>query len=265
MNKTAKLLMLILMVLIGNMSASADDTDLEAIPAPLKNEVVDSISAKYYDWKEVSMSGKLSTPMLPISASVKIYMEKDRLIVISVSAPLIGEAARIEIDPDQALVVNKLKNTYTTIETERIETICPGGLTAVQNLLLGRINIMGSGELSSSNSDQVEIYGNNPGLWTILPNQDLENAEYVYFYTVSTGSLLLDRFIVLSQDETGRVDCNYAWGNKDYTLNFEAVFHGRSLVASLKLNNPDSNPKKISRIDLKSKYKEVDIYGILRM
>ena len=224
---------------------------------------MDSITSIYYDWDTLSMSGKLSSPMLPLTASVKVYMEKDSLILISVSAPLMGEVARIEADNNEILAVNKMQNSFTRVSTEEIESMCPGGLTAIQNLLLGRISIIGSGELSDVNSDDIEIYPVNKEGWMILPNQDLEGAPYVYFYTVDSFAYLLDRFIVLSQDEAMSMDCEYSWSAKNVSIEMRSELNGKGISATLKLNYPDEKTKTLNRINLNSKYREVSLGRLL--
>lgn len=238
----------------------------EPLNDTLRQEIVDSIVSDYYDWHTVSMSGKLSSSLLPINPSVKIYMEREKLVVISIAAPLIGEVARIEIDRDEVLAVNKMKDTYSTMSMAAIEPIMPGGLTAIQNLLLGRITILGEGELSSKNAASVNIYETQDSeSLLVLPLQDLENTPFVYLYTVSAGSYLPERFIILTETDAGDLECNYEWGERDMTLNFETELKGKPLGASLKLNLPDSKTKEIKRIDLNSNYKQVDLKGLLRM
>lgn len=265
MNKYLKNLYIAIILLFGVFSeAQAQDA-----PAPLpekeKTALIDSITGGYTDWQTISMSGKLTSPMLPATVSVKVYMEKDSLVVMSLSAPLVGEAARVEIDPQTALVINKFSNTYSTIDMASIEPVCPGGLTAIQNLLLGRVTIMGAGTLSPANGNLVDVYSNNPDVWTLLPMQDIAGAPFVYFYTVDIASLLLDQFIVMQQPQDNAFYCTYNWnGDKDVTLDFEADFQGKNMTARLKLNTPDATPKPISRFDLSSKYRQVEPSRIMK-
>lgn len=237
-------------------------------PLPLDQEarmaLVDSISGTYYDWEAVSISGKLSGPMLPVTASVKIYMEKGKLLVVSISAPLVGEAARIEIDRKQALLVNKMKSKYTTIDIVELEPLFPGGLEAIQNLILGRINILGEGELNPGNAGAVNVYATDPKDWIILPEQDLEGAPFVYLYTVDRSTLLLDRFIVMSEMQASEGSCTYSYPSKGITIDMDMNMNGNVLGATLRLNEPDSKTKEISRIDLSSKYKKTDLRGVLK-
>lgn len=265
MNKNLSYILCFLFIMIFSSSLRAQDEIPLPVDQTLKKEIVDSIAGRYYEWDRLSMSGKLSSPMLPISPSIKIYMEKGKLLIISAAAPIVGEVARIEIDNNEALIVNKWSDTYTTVSSDRIERICPGGLEAMQNLFLGRITILGSGELSAKNSDEIEIYSVDDLAWMILPNQDMENGSFVYVYFADAASCLLERFAVISADGLGNVESTYTWGKKDMTMNWSAEIGKGTLQATLKLNYPDASAKKISRIELGSKYRKVDPRGILKM
>ena len=262
-----KILFTICAIAICLLPATLQAQDAQA-PAPIddrqKTELVDSILSEYYPWDTISMSGKLSSSMLPVTASVKIYMERDKLLLISISAPLIGEAARIEIDQNEVLMVNKLSKSFTTLEMERIEPIFPGGLSTIQNLLLGRISIFGKGELNASDIPNLDVYRTEAGNWLILPNQDLENAPFVYFYNINAGNLRLDEFTVMTQPQEGAANCRYEWDARSMTIAMTSAYQGKGMDATLKLNNPDKSTKTIDRIELKSNYKETDFKGLLR-
>lgn len=257
-----------LAIFIGSLfcfGAVAQEEDPQPIGNKQKKELIDTITSPYYEWESLSMSGKLSSPMLPVTASVKVYMERGELVVISLSAPLVGEAARIEIDKDQALVVNKLNNTYTTVAMAEIEQVCPGGIDVVQNLMLGRVTLAESGLLTSKDSKKLDIYDAAPDVWMLLPKQDLENAPFVYLYNINKPTLKLQRFLVIAQKENGVADFNYSWGKKDTTISMMAELGGGELSGTLKLNTPDNTPKKISRIEITSKYRKTNLSGVLRM
>lgn len=239
----------------------------EAEPLPLgglqKKEIVENITTGYNNWDKISVSGKLSSDLLPLSPSVKIYMERGTLVVMSISAPLLGEVARIEMDRDFLLVVNKFANTYTTASMEEIEPMCPGGLDALQNMLLARVNILGKGELTRKLAGDIEIYDQEGTDWLLLPNQNLETAEYVYYYLIEKESCRLSRFMVMA--ESAEAGCSYTYNVKNTTLDFEALFGNKRLAASLKLNLPDEKVKPLERIELGSKYREVSRSKILKM
>lgn len=239
----------------------------EYVPQPIgedqKEQIVDTITAGYTSWEKISISGKLSSDMLPLSPSVKIYMERGNLVVMSISAPLVGEVARIEMDRDVLLVVNKFANTYTTASIEEIEPMCPGGLDALQNMLLARVNILGKGELTKKLARDIEIYDKEGSDWLLLPNQELETADYVYYYLIGKEKCELARFMVMA--ENAAAGCSYTYNTKNTTLDFEALFGNKRFAASLKLNLPDEKVKPLERIELGKKYREVSRSQILRM
>lgn len=263
MNSRKILLPLIIIYsVIFCMSGKAQDLEIEPLTFEQQGEIVESLISDYTPWDKVSMSGKMSSPMLPVSVSVKVYMEKDELTVISFSAMLVGEALRVEIDKEGALIVNKMKDTYIRIPADRLDSFCPGGVSAFQNLLLGRISILGEGELNAENMDSTVIYEYD-GALTLMPIQDLENAPYVYFYRLNNDPVSLASFCVLSQ-EGAHLICDYSKEKKDRNIALDASMGRMEITGLLKLNEPDTNPKKISRIELNSRYKEVGIKELLR-
>ena len=239
-------------------------------PLPLekarKTAVIDSITSSYSDWNKVSISGKLSSPLLPISASVKIYMERDKLIVISISAPFVGEAARIEIDNKEAVAINKMKKTYASCSIQELQTLCPGGLSDLQGLLLGRISILGKGELTSKLASSLEIYQTDSQQLALIPNEDCQAPGAVYFYTVYPSDKKLSQFIVVSETEDAEMVCSYNW-KKDgaFNIDMEALFNGNGFAGELKLDKPDKSAKAIERTQLNGKYTRVNLKKLLTM
>lgn len=264
MNNKIIHIFILLCLTLCNLKAEAQD-ELNPVDDGLKKEIINSITSPYYAWNEISMSGKLNSPMLPVMATVKVYMQQDEELIISISAIWVGEAARIEIDRNGALIVNKLKNKYAYIPMSDMERACPGGLGAIQNLLLGRITLLGSGQLSISDSDNIEIYDSNPDLWLLVPDQELvEGAMYNYIYAVDRIDYLLQDFIVVAEQDNGMVTCSYTQEKRGMSISMDATMNGKGLQGVLTLNKPDASPKKISRIELGSKYQQTDLRGVLR-
>lgn len=254
-----------LSLMILPLCGKAQNEEPQPIGATESMEIIDSIAGSYFPWTEVSMSGKLSSPMLPLTASVKVYMVKDSLTLISISAPLIGEAARIEVDRERVLAVNKMSNKFATVRTEDIETVCPGGLAALQNLLLGRISLLGAGQLTAGDAENVKLYPLNETDLVLLPDQDLEDAPFVYFFNIDRSNLRLEKFTVLDQTGTNGLDWIYTWKNaEEKTIDLRAMLGNKGLEASLKLGRPDFSPKPMDRLKLTSKYKESDLKGLMR-
>lgn len=238
-----------------------EETPAEPEPLPIATErkkaIVDSIASTYTPWNTVSMSGKMSSSMFPISPSVKIYMERGKLVVISISVPIMGEVGRMEIDKKEAIAVNKTNNKYTAVDLQDLNAFCPGGLEALQNMILRRVTLLGSGELKKKDADKLEIYATDYGDWLLLPNQQMETEEYIYLYLLDMATLQADKFLVMNQEGDPVGECAYSDTKNGYTLTLSAKLKGRPMEMQLKLDNPDKAPKKIDRIALGNKYKKV--------
>lgn len=242
--------------LIIEEAVEVENAEPMPLPADLRQALVDIVSDSYYEWESISLSGKLSMSGLPVTPTVKIYMEYGSLVIISVSAPFYGEVVRLEMDKKYVLAVNKMKNTYCAYPMSEIDKVCPGGLVAFQNLLLGRVSLIGSGELTPASASEVEVYPYGAS-WLLLPNQDLETSECVYYYIINGNDFRLDRFSVVNQKGVTLGECNYTWGTDNYTLDLMGGMPGRYMGMTLRLNAPELNARKIARIQLGSKYKRV--------
>lgn len=245
--------------MIGMIAYAQNDTVAEDGPLPIsgidKTEAIQTITSNYTDWQSVSMSGKLSSSMLPMSATMKVYMEKDSLVVITLSAFIFGEVARVEIDNNQVIAVYKMGMKYSTFSMEEIENIYPGGLATIQSLILGRVELPGYGQLSAANAAHVEIYDVEDEVWAVIPEQNLDSAPLVCLYNVDAASGLLDSFVGLTQDGEEVMESNFYWKNEGYKADITVSMGNRAMDATVQLS-PDKTPKKISRAQL-SKYQHV--------
>lgn len=136
----------------------------------LRLKALDAVLRHYNNWETVEMTGKLRASGLPLNPTVKLYMAKGSEISVSVRAPFVGEAGRIEICGDTLTAVNRMKRVYCKESLRGILSGYPGFISDLQSLLLGRIVVLGSGELSFVNAALMEVsasevatFGENPG------------------------------------------------------------------------------------------------------
>ncbi|MDE6144531.1 MAG: DUF4292 domain-containing protein, partial [Muribaculaceae bacterium] len=113
-----------------------------------KEAVVDSITRGEIEWESLTLAGKFRMNGLPVSPSVRIYMKRDSVILMSLRAPFVGEVGRAEIADSMILVVNKMNKTYVEEPIEKALAYYPGGISDIQNLLLGQAFIPGHGVIS---------------------------------------------------------------------------------------------------------------------
>lgn len=264
MKKLIQIFLILSFSILSPVILKAQEDAIYPIDINQKSEIVASLANKYAGWDKVSLSGRLTSSMLPVAVTVKIYMENDKLILISLSAPLFGEVGRLEIDRENVLGVNKMGKKYTRYALSDLQAICPGGLRELQSLILGRVSLLGKGSLTKKDASSIEIYDTYPDKWVIVPNSDFQQEGAVYFYTVERQTLDLLQFFVVSDMDNNELGCKYSWQkNGDYTMDLEALVSEKGYSASLKLGAPVRETKPMDRIKIDSKYREVSLKQLL--
>lgn len=230
---------------------SALELDEEAL------EIVNKILNGYTEWQSASFTGKLRTSMLklPVSPTVRIYMEKGELIQLSVSAPFIGEVGRAEITPSEVLVVNKYKKTYVRESAEAAMSRDHGLLDQVQSLLLGRIVILGKGELSMGLLKDVQFERENNGEWIVVPNREGEESGLQYGYVVNAnGRTQVLYGMMQGRTETATLTYDYAGGGM--TLGLDLQLPKKRIEGQLDFSSVKWGGNRMSSINL-DRYQKV--------
>lgn len=230
----------------------------------LRDEVVDSIASNWEDWEKVSLSGKFKMDGLPLSPSLKIYMERDSLIIISLRAPFVGEAGRMEITPDTILAVNKMKKTYVAESLNDILAYYPGTISDLQELILGRIILPGFGGLRDTEKENVEIYTDDFSEYSLIPSQRALLEGVSYGYLINQEFLPIVLLIIPEQDPNVNILLNYTYKKKGYDLEFIYESPTFNQDFRMELDNPDWEGKSIEPINLNGKYRRQNIAEFMR-
>lgn len=212
--------------------------------------VIDSIVRSYIPWQSATFSGKIKTDKLPISATVKIYMEKDSLLQLSVRVPLLGEVGRLDINPRQVTAVNKYRRVFTQESTQKLLEIYPGLISDIQSLLLARIVVLGQGELRTSHSEIIEVEEDREGGWMLIPSTEEALLNYKYGYLVGEGGRT--RALIATIPNKYSLELEYSYRNggmqieidfnekgkhTNADIDFSSVKWGGSPMQSMKLVN----------------------------
>ncbi len=219
-----------------------------------KMAFVDTVSGSWTSWESLSVSGKFKMGGLPVSPSVKIFMQRDSSILISLRAPFVGEVGRAEIVDSTLLVVNKMNKTYVEEPIAKALAYYPGGISDIQDLLLGRAVIPGLGLLSPDIAGSVEIYAEDDGSTTLIASEEarLEGFNYGYSFTPEylLGALMV---LPLSRPDVA-VTLTYQYYTKGYDIEFVYQSEKRNYRALLELDTPDPEGNGFGRIKLGNKY-----------
>lgn len=223
-----------------------------------KCNVVDSIVSQYFNWGRVSLSGKITSDQLPIPVNLKIYMEKDSLTVISLSAFLVGELGRVEIDSENAVIVNNIGKTFTKIPRERIDSLYSSAFADMQNMILGRIVIPSSGVLRKINVNDVEVFGDMPDKWVIEPADNLKSGMTNLIYMVNRSDYKLSDLIIADAEGSFESICLYSWKDLGgYNIDFDFNMKGKNVTGALIFSAPSWGAQAIDRFSPDSRWREV--------
>lgn len=194
--------LLMAMVAVSGVASEkrSQDNELRQDGSSLIEEVeaeamAQAILNRYVPWKNAEFSGRIRLAAnLPVTPSIKLYLERDSLIQISIRAAFLGELGRIEITPTTFLAVNKYNRNYCRESTTNVINSYPDFISDIQSLLLGRIVLLGKGELNPDNLGDVILQKTDDGEWILFP-ADLQEASgkaaygYVVMPNGRTGSL----------------------------------------------------------------------------
>lgn len=223
-------------------------------------EAIRTILSNYTPWTNVEFSGKLHYEKLPVKPTVKIYMEKDELIQISLRAPLVGEVGRIEMTRDSLLAVNKMNKTYCRESLDRIEQTLPGALSYVQSFLLGRVIVPGRGELDASNAAAYDFITDTEGGWMLVPSgnspTDIVGASYGYSISPQgrTRALLVN---VDGKGISAGAIYDYTGGGVSISLSVDTP--RKDIAGSIDFDSVKWGGKRMSPVNLGGKYRQTGI------
>lgn len=252
MQKIISILIIALCFTFSGLSAQTDHNLPEGVGLP-----------EYKEWKNATIDGKLKMSGLPVSPSLKIYMEKDSLVEISIRVPLLGEAGRIRLTPEYVLGINKIKKTYSRMAINDFLKFYPGNFSDLQELILGRVVIPGVGIVRPEILDLIEVYPNDSRNYAAIPKEEIAIPGFQYGYLVNKSFLPSVLLVVPEGREDVSLMVSYAYSRDGYDMGFNFKDGHRGMEATLDLKNPEWSGSPLKPVSLDGKYTEVEIWKLL--
>lgn len=253
-----------------------EETTPEVLEAEEEN-IIEEIKInipRYLPWEKVKIDGKLRMQGLPLSPSLKIFMEKDSLIDVSIRAPFIGEAARIVINTDSVTIVNKMNKTFFNEGITDFLKYYPAGISGIQDLLLARVFIEGDDD-SKDLSELADIYYEN-NQFNVVPkeNSKLPGIEYGYVVDEYFKPLLL--IVLPSERPDIEIAALYSYPEnktKDESLIYPSFPYNIQLIyqdgdnsreLSLEFKQPEWSGEAPKELETGKKYRRLSFSEFLR-
>lgn len=223
----------------------------------------DSITAGYETWTTLLLDGKLRTDGLPVSPSLRVFMDYGRKLMISVRAPLLGEVGRIEVDTDTVLLVNKMKKVYAKEALSDLPANIPAGLRDIQCLLLGRVAVGGEGELDRDNFHLADFYPDAGGGWIVVPKEKVQPEGAAYGFVVDADGYL-EAFMLTVPGGTDTATILYSYPGDGIDLMVDLKMGKRQTIVDMELDKPRWGASPFDSIKINSKYRKTDINGFFK-
>lgn len=244
---------------------SAVDTVAQTPVTPEeRSAVVDSIISVWNDWHEVTLNGKLKMAGLPVSPSVRIIMQRDSSIFISVRAPFVGEVGRAEINDSSVLVVNKMKKVYMEESLEKVMSFYPGTIADLQNIFLGRVALPGLGLLSHDVEESLDIYSEPDTTYSLVVSEEAAIPGVNYGYVFDSGFWPVALLVLPDSNPDISVTLSYEYFEKGYDLSLFYRSEKKNIQATLEFDTPEWSARSFDRISLNSKYRKVELTDFLK-
>lgn len=166
---------------IGNVPAA------DVTPAQAAQNLRSMLASYSPQWQRVRMPVNVSvTAPKQIGASGTITMERGRMIAISMR--VIGmEIASLTLQGDSILVIDRWNKRYLLEDIRRVLSGFPVNISNVQDLLMGRLFIVGNGALTEADAGQLKVEAGE-GLWGCEPVN--EDPRYQYAFVCAAEALV---------------------------------------------------------------------------
>ena len=235
---------------------------LEITPEEAPEELTITLP-DYLPWENVKLEGKLKMQGLPLSPSLKILMQKDSIIDLSIRAPFVGEAGRMVITQDTVTVVNKMNKTFVKKSITEFLKYYPGGLSDIQDLLLARVFIPGYDLYETDIEELVDIFYEDDQ-FNIVPNDRAKIPGITYGYAVDDTFKPLWLLVMPEEREDIEIDAQYIYNLQGYDLILTYIEGDKKRDLTLELKNPDWNSEKIKPLEINKKFRQVSFSDFLR-
>lgn len=150
--------------------------------------LVQELAESYKPWNTYSVSGKLSlSGKSSFSTSIQLKLVKDKCLIMSIRPVLGIEMAKVFIDNDSAVVINKYNKVYTSMGLDIFSHVVPMNISALQDIFLSRVFSLNDGTLSS---DNIKKFGVTIEENSVLIAPRKKPKDFSYMFAVNRNRQL---------------------------------------------------------------------------
>lgn len=226
----------------------------------------DSIAANYdSDWTDLSMQGKLTFDGLPMSVSVKVYMKRGESVILSARAPFLGEVARVEVNRDSIMLINKYTRCYNVQTLVGLDVDRKAYLCDLQDILLGQVAFPGRGRLTPELAGLSQWISLPTAESLIYPAAELQIQGTEYGFVMDSSCWELRSFVMMLQKSGVVLETKYLYGEKGWTLGLEISLPKKKMKGEVELSYPEyDDGTALDFTEIGKKYRKVDFRELMK-
>lgn len=168
----------------GGITTVTTPTDTLSLPDRLE-----FIANRQATWQTLQAGGNVKLGgAKSLAANMQLRMVRDKAIYISIRVLGI-EAAKIIVDNDSVLLVDKFHKRYLAEPVSMLTNGLPATVGMVQDIFLGRAFLLNSGTLNNSNKRAATITSTEAGNARIQPEKQPE--KFAYNFDINTRNNII--------------------------------------------------------------------------
>ncbi len=261
MNKIVRKIVVILAAVMICMMTAAESVAQTLLPEEEVSQRTEQITSGYEAWQSVDLKGKIVITGFPVKPSVRIFMLNSARIMISVAAPFIGEAARIEMTRDSLLVVDKLHGIYGRESMAELFPSSSSVISIIQNIILGRVGCLRSGGLSHETMNDYDFFEAEEGGCYIVP-KEIKGSSVDYGYAIDAEGALKSVVGALT-DKSVSAQIDYASNAGGISRQILFKLDERQMYVGLELRMPSWNAVPFETFTPDGRFREVNIKDLI--
>lgn len=237
----------------------------------LLNRVTSNAQMAQYVTAKVKFKAQMDDKSIP-QLGGKLYMKRDDVIRLQLTALGLFEAARIEFTQDYVLVMDRINKQYIKVPYSQVDFLNKSGLNfnSLQSLFWNELFL--PGHTTRISSTDVDNYGiSTPQTGTL--SLKLDNGNLHYKWTADQKSGQINCFNgSYSDNQNTNVGVEWAYsvfkalGSKQFpTVNtIKVTTPNKTIDVDLQLSSIDNDSDWETRTQVSSKYKQVKIEDIMK-
>lgn len=234
-----------------------------------EQQVSSVVTSSYGDWSTFKCGGSLSLSIngSEMSSSMQARMIKDEAILVSIRPMLGYEVGKLIITSDSVFIINKYHHKWLKAPVSMLVGGVPVNVSTLQDIILSRAFVIGSGTLSESNADKLAFRQSSDSDGFSLESRD---SFYGYTYSfdfTSTGQLLCINVTPVSTTEDASIkSCQATFSDETMrtqasemakTITLETTYDNYEIALELEFSKPSWDETFEIDATIPGNYKEV--------